>query len=438
MKKRPLAVIYGMSIAAIVLGIVFGCCLFDDIPMFLTVKDLTSEDLVWKNTKTLTAQNAVANQGFGYSVDVYTGKYGTYIGVGAPEESSQTGAVYMYRKTSSGWTFIQKITPSDSSTDDYFGYCVKFTGTTLIISAPGYMSSNDGVYVYEFNGSTWQTPASLSPHGRLPLEGASHSYFGLGLAVSGDYIFIGDLNNTYFGNYGGMVYVYDADDYSYIQDLNYKDYTIEANDQFGVSLCGSDDFLFVGASGDDDGQTNAGAIYMYRNDGGGTPWTCVTKIQSPAIGLSEYYGSSLAMDGSRVLIGEPGLGGTNNQRAYLYTIVNNNDLNLLQTFQKTDNNISQYGKAVALLNDIVLISDPDYNDIEGSLSNIGKAFLYEEYKETYTELEELQIAKTTPSSADHAGFSITLKNNIFCVGIPNDDTAASESGAVLVYELTEP
>ncbi len=419
-----------------VTAMIFWAISCSDIAMRGVVDDVTTEDPVynWVNTATLSAPNPSADQNFGKSVDIHVGVTQSYVAVGAPEESSRTGAVYIFKKSDSGWTFMPpKITASDGSTQDLFGHLVKFIDhETLIIAAPGFSSNEGGVYVYELNGSTWETPASLTD-GRLALPSGTNIYFGVSIEVSTSNIFVGDLSGA---NFNGAAFVYSAVDYTYVQTLTTGGYSIDDNDRFGSAIAATDSFLFVGAYNDDDNTGNAGAVYMYRNSGNVPPWLFVKKFQSPSPESDEYFGKSLSLYAETLLIGEPGAASVNAQKAHLYEIVSNN-VSHLQTFEQADANISQFGEEVDIYGDYLLISDSSYKDVSHSLNDIGKTFFYKYQNGDFSKTAGLSsILKSQPADGDKLGFSTDLNQDIFCIGIPGDDLTAGEtnSGSVLVYE----
>lgn len=148
--------------------------------------------------------------------------------------ASNAGAVYMYRKVAGNWTFFQKITPFDGAADDYFGTDVKVVGNQLFVSsinneASGQpTSTNSGaVYVYKFNGTTWNFSQKLTVSG-------SYS-FGIKLKVENNKLVI--ASNSSFGTSTLHTYDYDGTNWNFsssfspVNPVNYTiyDFNIENN-----------------------------------------------------------------------------------------------------------------------------------------------------------------------------------------------------------------
>lgn len=148
--------------------------------------------------------------------------------------ASNAGAVYMYRKIAGNWTFFQKIIPFDGAADDYFGTDLKIIGNQLFVSSINNeaigqpTSTNSGaVYVYKFNGITWNFSQKLTVSG-------SYS-FGTKLRVKNNKLVV--ASNSSFGT--GTLHTYDDDgtnwnfssSFSPVDPSNYTiyDFNIENN-----------------------------------------------------------------------------------------------------------------------------------------------------------------------------------------------------------------
>jgi len=86
---------------------------------------------IWSSVSILTAYDGVAGDGFGTSVSINNG----YILVGAPNKSSNTGAVYSFRNSGgNNWGVATKIS-SPAGAGDYFGENVDNYGSYVAVSA---------------------------------------------------------------------------------------------------------------------------------------------------------------------------------------------------------------------------------------------------------------------------------------------------------------
>ena len=127
----------------------------------------------WAQEAYLKASNTDADDQFGYSVSVS----GDTLAVGAHREdsnatsangnqtdnsASDSGAVYVFRRTGSGWAQEAYLKASNTDADDWFGYSVSVSGDTLTVGAP-FESSN----ATSANGN--QTDNSASDSGAVYL-----------------------------------------------------------------------------------------------------------------------------------------------------------------------------------------------------------------------------------------------------------------------------
>ena len=71
---------------------------------------------------------------------------------------------------------------------------------------------------------------------------------------------------------------------------------------FGYSVAISGTRVVVGANGDDTGASDAGSAYVYDLSGG-TPTVPVATLNNPGPAASDYFGNSVAISGTRVVVG---------------------------------------------------------------------------------------------------------------------------------------
>lgn len=136
--------------------------------------------LNWTLQQTITNISTI---GFGFSLSFNDA--GDYLAIGAPQETSSKGAVYIYTRTGTTWSLQQKITASDGLSNDSFGSPVSIDGNAnyLIVGATGEDSSgfsnNGAVYVFLRSGSVWSQTQKV-----LPPTLQNNLRFGTGLQIS--------------------------------------------------------------------------------------------------------------------------------------------------------------------------------------------------------------------------------------------------------------
>ena len=103
---------------------------------------------------------------FGKSVSIE----GDYIVVGSPKHQVDIfnqGAIYIYKFVDGNWTFFQKITAFDASSEDQFGSYVYIYNNTIFVAAPNSIFENGigAVYVYDLNENNWEFENKLTVPG---------------------------------------------------------------------------------------------------------------------------------------------------------------------------------------------------------------------------------------------------------------------------------
>jgi hypothetical protein len=95
----------------------------------------------------------------------------------------------IFQDLGSTWTEQQKLVASDGAADDWFGFRLAASGDTLVIAAPygdDNGNSSGAAYVYGYDGAAWFLKAKL-----LASDGAVRDAFGDTLDISDDYLLIG-------------------------------------------------------------------------------------------------------------------------------------------------------------------------------------------------------------------------------------------------------
>ncbi|MCB9851017.1 MAG: hypothetical protein H6817_09985 [Phycisphaerales bacterium] len=177
--------------------------------------------------------------------------------VGAPNQNSGTGAVYVYEKFVD-WDEVQKIQAPDGAQTDKFGAALALEGNTLVIAAPSKQRPGDEllqagyVYIYKKSGGTWTLQQTLIPDDNIA------GLWGLSLALE---------DGTLAITAGGKQQVYfleeDNDTWSAV-DLVEPQRDTFVLDSYGNAISLHEGTLVIGArSANAGGSRAAGAAYVY-------------------------------------------------------------------------------------------------------------------------------------------------------------------------------
>lgn len=190
---------------------------------------------------------AVAGERYGSAV----GAGASLVLVGSPVANVDSqGGVRTF--THSGSYGTHEFLPNANAN---FGQSVAGGSAGLVAGAPG-RQADDGE-VIRLDGSTGAVVATLVPPTNL-LAGR----FGQSVAIGSAYIVIGAPNEAEgAAASAGAVHVFDVADNSYVMRL--ANPSPDADDRFGAAVATFDEFILVGAPGDDTTAFDAGAAYLF-------------------------------------------------------------------------------------------------------------------------------------------------------------------------------
>jgi hypothetical protein len=327
----------------------------------ISVASELSSTSVQKLVGYVKASNTGANHYFGLSValsqDGNTMAVGAYTEDGGAtgvngdqgnDSAPDSGAVYIFVRTGSGWTQQAYLKASNTEAGDQFGAAVALSadGNMLAIGVLGEDSKATGinasglngdqadnsakdsgaVYVFVRNAGIWEQEAYVKASNTGAGDG-----FGLSVKLSadGNLLAVGapyesssamgidgnQADNT--ATKSGAVYVFVRKLSAWTQQAYVKASNTDANDEFGYSLALSADgtTLAVGAYGEDSsavgliGNQNdnsasySGAVYVFTRSG--SAWSQQAYVKASNTGQFARFGWSLGLstDGNTLAVG---------------------------------------------------------------------------------------------------------------------------------------
>ena len=259
----------------------------------------TRSGSTWSNASgspTLAASDKGNNDKLGRGVDI-SGD-GNYIIAGAPGETSNTGAAYVfYQGSTHTWAQQAKITSTGGATSEQFGVDVDIDadGTRAIIGAWKEDTSSNtedygAAYVFKRTGTSWAQEARI-----VSSDIALDDEFGNSVAINttdGTVAIVGAYNKA---TAAGAAYIFKRDGTSWSQDAKIVADDAAAYDYYGwrVAITADGSHVFVTAQLEN---SNQGKIYVYKNTSGSTWAQQATIVQSSR--QSGYFGDGLAVNNS--------------------------------------------------------------------------------------------------------------------------------------------
>lgn len=272
---------------------------------------------------------SIETQSFVYGVSAAI--EGDTLVVGAPSVmngSLRSGAAYVYTRNQGGsnhWGLVATLTAFDGATADEFGNYVAISGDTIVVGALRDQVTavqSGSIYLFGRNqGGTnqWGLIKKIAP-----AEGTTEDLFGCSVAIVGDTLAVGTPKRDDKGFNAGAVYVYMRDtggSNQWGQALKIYASDASALSQFGFAVGMHDEVLAVGAPYESVGGTNSGALYLFsRNQGGTNQWGQIKKIRPSTAIMDQEFGFSVSLDGSWLAVGARSdkESGIKSGSAYLY------------------------------------------------------------------------------------------------------------------------
>lgn len=370
--------------------------------------------------------------GFGFSVAEDSGM--TVVGAPFDDAGGSSSGVVNVFHSATGSLFCLIPNPSPAASDQ-FGYAVSISGTRVVVGAPFDDSSatNAGMaYVYDLSSANPTAPIAVLNN---PNPDAGDG-FGYAVGISGGMVVVGARYSDAGATSSGAVYVYDLNGTSPtapIEVLNNP--SPAAGDEFGGSIAISGTRVVVGAPMDDTGSADAGSAYVY-DLGGVNPATPIVTINNAGGPASAYFASSVAISGTRVVIGAylDDTGGMDSGSAYVYDVSGANPttpIAVLSDPYPVENNF--FGSAVGISGMRVVVGA--FFDNTGAF-DAGSAYVYDLGGADPTTPVSV-LRNPSPAVSDRFGFAVGISPTRVVVGAYLDDKGATNSGSAYVYTLGE-
>ncbi len=387
---------------------------------------------VWSETKKLTASDAASSDLFGNSVSlsgdrVLIGAYGNDDG------GSSSGSAYIFDYDGNNWTETVKLVALDDDSGDSFGTSVALLGDRAVIAAtedsiPAITSSSGAVYVFDFNGGTWQETIKLTAS-----DETSYKRFGNSVSLSATRLVIGAKGDRINSNSRtGSAYIFDYNGSNWVETEKIIAADGARDDAFGTSVAHSGDRSLFGAIEDDDNGTNSGSSYVFDFDG--ISWLQTNKLTAPDSSAGDQYGTSVSLYNDLALVGSPFDDdlGSGSGSAYLYQFLAGN-WSLVTKFSGSDTSAShQFGRSVSIYNSRIMIGATSARNS----SNVSSGAVYVFDFDGSNWVETTKLSASDGDFGDRFGVSISLESDRVIIGAESDDINSSfrDSGAAYVFD----
>lgn len=415
--------------------------------------------------KIVTTERSIGDQ-FGWSVAI-DGEYAVVGSRGGGPPGVFRGTAYVFQKDGNDvWNEVDQLVNTDNANFDEYGYSIAISGGYIFVGAIGqdyigngtgsFSSAAGAVYVYENDGSgNWNEVQKLVASDR-----ETENRFGHIIAIQGNYAAIGvfkqdyDATGSNFLDDAGAVYVFELDDngnWEEVQKIVPSDRgAFDYFGRYGVSIDG--DVLVVGAYSEDEDVagantiSSAGSAYIFERDGTGT-WNEVQKLVASDREQGEWFGKSVAIQGSTIVVGAEQEYETNNTSAqygaaYIFEEDNNGTWNEVQKIVPSYlQPFSKFGQSVSIDGNHAIVGA--YRVDIGSAIGGGAAFMFEKNGSgTWNQIASMYDADA--NNADYFGYDVAIKGDFAIVGAYQEDEdeagmmTLGEAGSAYIFDINEP
>jgi len=382
----------------------------------------------------LAASDGTPDSRFGYALAIE----GDRIVVGAPgvELASDAGAAYVFeRRPHSGWIEVAKLTASNPQPEGHFGRTVAMSGNRVIIGAGAFFGvpTLGQAYVFERSASgDWLQVAELEPSDGAQGLGQA---FGTSVALDGDRALVGAPADKPLDSPGAAYLFEHQPDGAWTQVEKLKPMTVYPYGHAGSSVALDGDRVLLGAPWDDfgfdaKGCSQVGSVAVFERDPFGG-WTETEEFQALDAFCYGFFGSGLSLEKDRALVGSNGDDWIpfNAGSAYIFE---RTSLGWRQVAKLVapDGSESDYFGGGVLSRDWALVrASKSYQS-----SDPGKAYLFRRHLNGEW-LLAAEIGSSTGTASENFGDVVALQDGRAVIGAPSGDGVVPGTGIAYVFDL---
>ncbi|KGJ94848.1 LruC domain-containing protein [Colwellia psychrerythraea] len=375
------------------------------------------------------------------------------------KQNGKHGVAYVYQRQGDTWLQQAELISVNSSSNDKFASTISISENYIAIGSPGFSANNSGaVHIFKSTTSGWVEDIVITP-----ISSFKSANFGASLMLAGEYLIIGDDDHGRAHEGTGYIYRREDDLWSLQASLKGGDITKSAN--FATSVAISKDYAIIGAKSENNPlikkHKKSGAVYVYKRTG--KLWSSQAKLLASDAQQGDNFGSSVAISADHLLIGAES---NNSSRGSTYLFQNINDV-WTEVFKfEADDAIQQdnFGHAIAIAQDYIVIGahnksvangtegvsylyylnrDTSSSGREQALTEIQTQLAYDSTeidsdKDDLNDWDEINILGTDPNLSDSDGDGLTDKEEVMIyqsnpLVVDSDNDGLSDLDEVVLY-----
>jgi hypothetical protein len=335
---------------------------------------------------------------------------------------------------------LERLSEKEKASENQFGTAIAEYGNLVLIGVPGQDdggNASGAAYLFERGADGhWTQQQKLSAN-----SGSPGDLFGCSVAMGEDILVVGARGDAEQGSFAGAVYIFTRDaaaQWSQTQKLTATDGL--AGNLFGFSLALNGTTLFIGARGDENTGNFSGAVYVFTRDVS-DQWHEQQKLTASDGAVGDGFGISVAVNGEFALIGARGDDdlGSASGAAYFFAKNSNGHWEESQKVTASDGIAGdELGYSVALNRETAVIGA---RFARGAEDREGAAYVFTygsgHIGTLWNETQKLIGSANEDDSEDSSEFgaSVALDEQTILVGAPSTDSKGNLAGAVHVFRF---
>lgn len=258
-----------------------------------------------------------------------------------------------------------------------------------------------------------------------PSDLESQDNFGSSVAIHDTTIAVGAFQTFKAPpNDNGVAYVYSKRENGWVRTAKLEASDGQSDDDFGSSIAMTDTVIVVGAEGESENGSSAGAAYVYGYDNGN--WVERAKLLASDGAAGDRFGRSVAIDDTLIVVGAP-----NGEAAYIFGYDNGTWVERKKIVASAGQSSAAFGQSVAIYDTTIVVGC--YRENAGSFGS-GSAYIF-----TYDNGNWSQLSRLIPTDSqiqDEFGKSVAIHDTTIVVGSHQEDSGGTQCGAAYVYEYS--
>eukprot|EP01083_Nonionella_stella_P242377 845502_1 len=187
-------------------------------------------------------------------------------------------------------------------------------------------------------------------------------------------------------------------------------------DYFGYSICIYDTFLMIGSYGDDDKRTNSGSVYIYRREN--VTWIKRAKLLASDGSAADYFGTATSLHGNYAVIGAQ-------DSVYIFERDPHYDIWMQSTRLIASDHFDAnlFGCSVSVYGNYAVVG----------ASAAHAAYVFERKTSSNIWSESAKLNSSNGFLGD-LGLSVAIYGNYTVIGAPNDNEKGTSAGSAYMFE----